>query len=100
MNVEDTLSFLQERNDFLLRERKAAVAAMETARDLSYFTVSLTELASVEEIFREATAKIRSLESFGPLAFFMTHEDDPTLSPIFVDPPEALPMLEREKNLL
>lgn len=100
MNVEDTLSFLQERNDFLLRERKAAVAAMETARDLSYFAASLTEMASVEEIFREATAKMRSLESFGPLAFFMTNEDDPTLSPIFVDPPEALPMLEREKEPL
>ena len=100
MEHHDSLSFLEERNAFLLRERQAALAALETARDLSYFTASLTELASVEEIFREASGKMRSLEHFGPLAFFMASEDDPTLSPVFVDPPEALPLLEREKSPL
>ena len=100
MNVKDTLSFLEERNSFLILERQAALAALETARDLSYFTASLTELATVEEIFQEAAGKMRSLESFGALAFFMVHEDDPALSPVFVDPPEALAMLEREKNPL
>ncbi len=97
MQGKETLSFLEERNSFLLRERQAALAALETARDLSYFTASLTELASVEEIFREAAAKMRSLESFGPLAFFIAHEDDPSLSPVFIDPPDSLSMLEREK---
>ena len=97
MKDNHTLSFLEERNAFLLKERQAALAALETARDLSYFTASLTELASVEEIFREAAAKMRSLESFGALAFFIASEDDPTLAPVYTDPPEALPLLEREK---
>lgn len=94
--MERTIMLLEERVSFLSLERKAALHAFETALDLNAFTVSLTGLDSLQEVLRETASKLRSMERFGPLAFFLAGEEDGTLYPAFADPQGEEQTLERE----
>ncbi len=94
--MDRTIMFLEERVSFLSMERKAALQAFETALDLNAFTASLTGLASLQEVFRETASKLRTMERFGPLGFFLAGEEDAALYPAFTDPPGEESVLERE----
>jgi len=96
MDKDRTIMLLEERVSFLSLERQAALRAFETALDLNAFTASLTGLDSLQEIFRETASKLRSMERFGPLAFFLAGEEDGALYPAFSDPPGEEKILERE----
>jgi len=87
---------LEERVSFLSLERQAALRAFETALDLNAFTASLTGLDSLPEVFRETASKLRSMERFGPLTFFLAGEEDGALYPAFTDPSGEEKILERE----
>ncbi|NLK19528.1 MAG: diguanylate cyclase [Synergistaceae bacterium] len=100
MDRERTITFLEERISFLYHERNAAVKAFETALDLNAFTASLTGLGSTREVLEETASKLRTMASFGPLAFYLVTEDDPSLSPAWADPPEELHRLDDELALL
>lgn len=100
MDRERTITFLEERVSFLHHERNAAVKAFETALDLNAFTASLTGLGSVGEVLGETASKLRAMARFGPLAFYLVGEEDPSLYPAWADPPKELPALDRELALL
>ena len=96
MEKDRTITFLEERVSFLHLERNAALKAFETALDLNAFTASLTGLGSTKDLLRETVSKLRSLASFGALAFFLAGDEDPALYPAWTDPPEELNRLEEE----
>ncbi len=100
MDCRHTIRTLEERVSFLAMERAAALEALEVAHDIGSFTASLTGLESLEDILRESAAKIRSLQPFGPLAFFLVDEEDMSLVPAYSEPREKLPFLEKEKEPL
>jgi len=96
MDKDPTIMLLEERVSFLSLERQAALRAFETALDLNAFTASLTGLDSLPEVFRETASKLRSMERFGPLTFFLAGEEDGALYPAFTDPSGEEKILERE----
>ncbi|MEA4951532.1 MAG: diguanylate cyclase [Aminivibrio sp.] len=96
MDKDRTIMLLEERVSFLSLERQAALRAFETALDLNAFTASLTGLDSLQEVFRETASKLRSMERFGSLAFFLAGEEDGALYAAFSDPPGEEKILERE----
>ena len=96
MDKDRTIMLLEERVSFLSLERQAALRAFETALDLNAFTASLTGLDSLPEVFRETASKLRSMERFGPLTFFLAGEEDGALYPAFTDPSGEEKILERE----
>lgn len=87
MDKDRTIMLLEERISFLTMENKAALQAFETALDLNAFTASLTGFDSVHDVLRETAHKLRSMEHFGPLAFFLIRETDSSLYLGFGDPP-------------
>lgn len=82
MDKDRTITLLEERGSFLSLERKAALHAFETALDLNAFTASLTGLDSLQEVLRETASKLRSMERFGSLVFFLAGEEDGALYPL------------------
>ncbi len=98
MDRDQTILTLEERVAFLAMERRAAMEALDVALDIGSFAATLTGLESVEDILRESVVKIRALQPFGPLAFFLADEnDDMALVPAYADPPDGLRFLEQEK---
>ncbi len=94
------LQGLRDRIAVLEEERRSVAQILEAALSSVTFSVAVDDSFTEEELLRQAAQRLRSFVRFRTTAFYIVSEDGLDFDCRYCDPNDALPWVEREKDIL
>ncbi len=94
------LQSLRDRIAVLEEERRSVAQILEAALSSVTFGIAVDDSFTEEELLRQAAQRLRSFVRFRTTAFYLVSGDGLDFDCRYCDPSDALPWVEREKDIL
>lgn len=96
MDAKDRIEFLEDQIDFLNRERRSMISAVEMITDLIDFPSSLNKIDDPSLILSNTASRVSLIIPFHTKGFYLVSEDDSDFNLAFFEPEDQQERLTRE----
>lgn len=100
MDNKEQIHLLEEKIEYLDKEKRAMLEAFEFAATLGNFQSSLNKIDDPQIILKHTYDRIRQVLDFKIISFYLVHEKDSDFYQAFTEPNSATETIAREVNAL
>jgi PAS domain S-box-containing protein len=96
MDQNERIDFLEDQIDFLNRERRSMISAVEMITELIEFPTSLNKIDDPGLILSNTASRVSPVIPFHTKAFYLVNEEDSDFNLTYVDPETEVSRLDEE----